>query len=257
MSKSKSLGPLFCCCIFKVQFHGSQFARSTLEPRAASSSMIPVDGGPQQGSFSHATEPAPPHQPLQPSDLWPAKDAVSGSYLADGGWSCASRSLSITWTALMFQTQCYKPTICGWFIRPISDNFWDGLFLGCHINTHNLAEVRSRPRLWALRPRAPDQLRDFLTHAIPMSACVVLDLSAFSGKSSILATHIHTTRLKEIVVWAYYIHNLCVTCGIWIWSTCITMHISLSGDIKRHKTLIIYIYIHTILLYILYCIYII
>lgn len=36
MSKSKSLGPLFCCCIFKVQFHGSQFARSTLEPRAAS-----------------------------------------------------------------------------------------------------------------------------------------------------------------------------------------------------------------------------
>ena len=25
-------------------------------------------------SVSHATEPAPPHQPLQPSDLWPAKD---------------------------------------------------------------------------------------------------------------------------------------------------------------------------------------
>jgi hypothetical protein len=30
----------------------------------------------------------------------------------------------------MCQTQCYKPTICGWFIRPISDDFWDGLFLG-------------------------------------------------------------------------------------------------------------------------------
>ena len=70
----------------------------------------------------------------------------------------------------------------------------------CHINTHNLAQARSRPRLWAFRPRAPDQLRDFLTHAIPMSACVVLDLSALSGKSSILATHIHTTSLKEIVV---------------------------------------------------------
>lgn len=47
-------------------------------------SPFPVDGCPQQGNFSHATEPAPPHQPLQPSDLWPAKDAVTGSYLADG-----------------------------------------------------------------------------------------------------------------------------------------------------------------------------
>ena len=39
-----------------------------------------------------------------------------------------SRSLSIT--------QCYKPTIRRWSIQPISDHYWDGLFLGLPHEQH-------------------------------------------------------------------------------------------------------------------------